>query len=154
MQCPTCGQPADLLKNPCCESAWADHVVEHPSDAVAALQRADYEGAVRLASEQLAVASGVITAARIARGEPAPSSPPTGFQRGYILVDKLRASVGRVAGATISRDEQHTLTHRAKLRLSWRERLAAAWHGRLDVEAAVRTERLPGRGSWLLRVVP
>lgn len=165
MRCPTCGQAAELLKNPCCESAWADHVVSHPTEAVAALQRGDYEGAMFLASEQLAIAFGVVVASRELQGKKAPGAwpdalttpavtaiPPIGESLG-VLVKKLRASIGRVSGATVSRDEQHTLEHLLTLRLSWRERLRVLWRGRLDIVAAVRTERLAGRASWACRVV-
>ena len=157
MRCPTCGGDAELLKQPCCETAWADHVVNHPSDAVAALQRADYDGAIKLGLEQLAVSFTVVSAARVLRGEKASlpveaavKLPVDAFNK---LTAKLRASVGRVSGASLSSGEQRTISHVGRLALSWRERLRVVWRGYLTVEAAVRTERLAGRSSWRWRVV-
>jgi hypothetical protein len=159
MKCPTCGGDAELLKQPCCETAWADHVVSHPSDAVAALQRADYDGAIKLGLEQLTVGFAVVTAARVLRGENtngfAARAATMGAHYDVLmrLVEKLRASVGRTAGAAVSSAEQHTISTEGRLALSWRGRLRAALFGYLDIEVAVQTERLAGRSSWRWRVV-
>jgi len=163
MRCPKCGEAAELLKKPCCEDAWSDHVVDHPNEAVAALQRGDYGGAAKAATEQLAVAFAVITAADLASGAShlseflvsgrgiaqVTSAGPVEAR----LVAKLRASIGRTAGSVVSRDEQHTVMAVLRVKLDWRTRLRALWRGRLAIETSVMTERLPGRASWSCRVV-